>query len=124
MVNTYIKQQDKAHKLAASLYTKNKGNGSMLPEVISSIKTEDDAVRARITKLLTSMDKHLYKKSNTMQKIIMNNILLTHVLKLRATLDVNLTAVISLLSYQTDNATWKRIVSKNIIPFLIKNKFI
>ena len=124
MINNYIEQQDKLQKLAADLYNKDRRKGTILSDVLDKAYELDKESGTRLSNMIIKMDKNLYVKSNFIQKIILNNVLVTHVLKLRAGNDVNLTPILVLLSYKIDEKDWKKVVIKNILPFLIKNDFL
>ena len=117
----YVELQEKLFNSGKELYRKDKGMGNLLGEVLSTAKECDPEAHARLSKLVTLQDKNLFLKNNLIQKIVLNRILLTHVLKLRSVIDDNLSSLVSLLSYNMDTKEWKKMVTKHLLPTLIKN---
>jgi hypothetical protein len=109
---------------AKKLYGKDNKRGKLLTDILNRVSSLDKEAHGRLVKLLYSMDPNLYKRSDYTQRIILNRVLLTHVLRIRSKLDDNLTSFIALLSYKSSVNEWKKVITQNIIPTLIKNKFL
>jgi len=118
---SYIELQEKLFNTGKELYEKDKGMGNLLSSVLTVAKENDVGAHKRLMALVSEQDKNLFLKNNLIQKIVLNRILLTHVLKLRSVIDDNLSSLVSLLSYNMDTNEWKKMVTKHLLPTLIKN---
>jgi len=108
---------------AKNLYTSDNGKGKLLTSILDSVSIMDKGAHKRLVSLVNLEDKNLLNKNDLIQRIILNKIFMIHVLKLRANVDDDLTSFISLLSYKTSIGEWNKVVTKHILPTLIKNDF-
>jgi len=118
----FIELQENLRKNAEELLSKNVKQGTVINDVLSKIEKKD--IRDRLYKSVGQYDKNILFKNDYVQRVTLNRALLTHVLKLCSSNDINLTPMVVLLSYTSELKQWKRVVSKHIIPTLIKNDLI
>jgi len=123
MKQNSIELNENLFQNAKELYKKDGGNGSLLGIVLNGVAKIDKDAHGRLVSLVNNEDINLVRKNNYIQRIIINKVILTHVLKLRAEVDDNLTAFMSLLSYKANIEEWKKVVIQHILPTLIKNKY-
>ena len=122
--NDYVALQEKLFVKGKEFYDKNNGNGVILSGVLETVKKLNPDASKRLARTIASQDRGLSFKSDFLQRIIINRVLLTHVLKLRSSMDVNLSAFIVLLSYNSSINEWKKVVLEHVLPTLVKNDYI
>jgi len=124
MKHDYIDLQEKLFIKGKEFYNKDKGKGTLLTNVLTTINHLDKDAGKRLLETLNRNDISLGIKSNFLQRIIINRVLLTHVLKIRSNSDDNLTAFLVLLSYSSNINEWEKVIIEHVIPTMVKNNFL
>lgn len=109
-------------KKATELYTGNKEEGYVLVSILGPLKESHKDVYNLLKKELLSLDPTVFKKNNFIQKIILNRILITLILKSKAkeNNEINTINVLSLLSYDLKDDIWLETVMNYVLPYIIK----
>ena len=120
----YIKLQNKLRESSEALYKNDKGFGLLANKVLTALSALDSDASERVNKMLLAADKEIFTKNDLIQKIVINRILITHLLKLRSANKFNVTTFLLPLSYKLDNKKWEKVITKTILPAMVKSKLI
>jgi len=120
----YIEKQQKLHEDARKLFLADRGEGKLIKKILNKVSKKNKKAGKRLKKAIESTNKQIYLKNDLIQMVMLNQLLLTHLLKVRADSKLDLSSFIMALSYKIKIEDWEEIVTDKVIPILIKNKLI
>jgi len=123
-MKNYIEKQQKLHEDARKLFLADKGEGKLIKKILNKVSKKNKKAGKRLKKAIESTNKQIYLKNDLIQMVMFNQLLLTHLLKVRAKSELDLSSFIMALSYKIKIEDWEEIVTDKVIPILIKNKLI
>jgi len=115
ITNDSIKLFEKGYKI-------NNDKGIILSNIIEFIKNSTSKNKDILISLILSEDKELDKKSNMMQKVIINKVLISELLNIKhKNNSINIANIIVHCNSLNKDDYWFAVVTKEVIPFILNN---
>jgi len=105
-------------KLGAKLYENNNGEGDLIHKVFNPIADSHPEILNKLKEYLP--DDSVYKKDNLFQKIILNHLFVSILLKRRSESGDNVVNLIVYCDNNLKNDIWLDGINKVVMPYILK----
>lgn len=105
-------------KLGAKLYETNNGRGDLINKIFNPIKESHPIILTKIIEMLP--DDSIYEKDNLFQKILLNHLFVSILLKRRSESGDNIVNLIVYCDNNLKNDIWLEGINKVVMPYILK----
>ncbi len=110
----------RALKMGALAYGNNNEEGSTLTQFLLLVKKQSVTAHLSLSKALNDFDVNLKKRSNTMQLIAINRVLILKLFKLSLSKNLDVNNQLSVCSNNMIGDVWLAVIINAVVPLLIK----
>lgn len=117
-----VKITNESIKNMCEVYKKSNEHGDLINKFISIFKKDK---QADLIKAINKFDNNLYKRTNLLQRVVLNGIVTTMVLKFKNDHDdVFINNIIYQCNSLYNDDVWLNSMKELVVPFLLDNKII